>query len=769
MKKHWLYIILFLFTNLSAQEPNGDLLSLDRLGQSDVKIHPTSEFDQRVLSASRTLQSVDELPFTIYVVTREEIFKNNHTTLVDVLKTVPGIRVSQPGSALEGETFVMRGLLGNGYTKILVNDLPVKPFVVSGMPIGAQLPIKEAERIEIIFGPGASIYGADASAGVINIITSQTERPIYAQADLGIGSNQYNHLSVMFGGKVGQGKRILKFAVYGSTTEFDTWNIDYDQGALYDPFRYREDPRDTNYLVNPNYTGTINRAVINDLPHLSKSLGVHLKYRAFNLSFSKMYRRDHSALGLNPLAVSYADPSTFTGETINTFNIGFSKKKPKWGMNTNINYIGYQMDNNSSTIYVNNSLSRVLKFYVNTIFSQASGLRDSVNNANFNTFFSGRRYQYAASSDIRLEQLVNIRPVKNLEIIMGLNLAGAFYQPQINFLDNPNTINRVIRTETGEVFIGGPVFVDNNFSGSLGLFTQLYLTLEKLNIIAGIRYDSFSNFGKTVNPRIAMLYKVSPRLSAYGSLATAFRAPSPFYGANTYLVQTTDFTNFITNPLSVLPEKTRSADLGLRFRVNKKIKADFNFFVSRTNNFISPFARLDFSDPQDFKALIGYSNDSFSETLLYGTQINVKLIDLWPARDLSIEASFNLSRGREILPFNGGRLESVRMQPPVSGQLLTSIRLIRRFYVHLNGFFAEAWNNRNYTDGIDQQRTSQGYFNMDFMGRLQLTGSFNAFMKINNLFNTYYGGIGATGTTDDLIYNPQQSRTFRLGMSYRMQ
>ncbi len=751
---------------MSAQETPSDLLSFDRLGQSDVKIHPAGENDQRVLSASRTLQSVDELPFTIYVVTREEIFKNNHNTLVDVLKTVPGIRVSQPGSALEGETFVMRGLLGNGYTKILINDLPVKPFVVSGMPIGAQLPIKQAERIEIIFGPGASIYGADASAGVINIITSQTERPIYAQADLGIGSNQYNHLSVMFGGKIGKGKRVLKFSVSGSTTEFDTRNINYDQDILYNPFNYRQNRRDTSYLDNPNYSGNIDQAIVNDLPHLSKSLNVHLKYRAFNLSFSKMYRRDHSALGLNPLAVSYADPSTFTGETINTFNVGFSKKKPKWGMNTNINYIGYKMDNNSSTIYVDNGLSKVLKFYVNTIYSGSPEIRDTVNNDNFNTYFSGRRYQYASSNDIRLEQLVNIRPIKNLEVIMGANLALNFYQPLINYRKNPNGTNSL--TGFSGDFIG-PIFVEDNLSGSVGLFTQLYLTLKKLNIIAGIRYDSFSNFGKTVNPRIGMLYKLSSSLSVYGSLATAFRAPSPFYGANTYLVESTDFTDFITNPLPILPEITESADFGLRFRMSKKVKVDFNFFVSRTNNVISPFSSLDFSNPQQIRALIGYTNDDASESLLYGSQINFVLTDLWVARDLKIRGSFNLSRGREILPFDGGRLESVRMQPLYSGQINTSCRLTNRFYIHLNGLFADAWNNRNYIDGADRQFTSLGYFNLDAMGRLQLTSSFNAFLKIGNFFNTYYGGIGATGTLDDLSYNPQRGNTVWLGMSYRMQ
>ena len=71
---------------------------------------------------------------------------NGYLTLTDVLKRLPGIRVSQPGSALEGETFLMRGLLGNAYAKILINDLPIKPFLVSGMPIGAQLPIREAYR-----------------------------------------------------------------------------------------------------------------------------------------------------------------------------------------------------------------------------------------------------------------------------------------------------------------------------------------------------------------------------------------------------------------------------------------------------------------------------------------------------------------------------------------------------------------------------------------------------------------------------------------------
>ncbi|MEZ4948332.1 MAG: hypothetical protein R2784_02910 [Saprospiraceae bacterium] len=53
--------------------------------------------------------------------------------------------MSQPGSA-EGKTFMMRGLIGNQYSKILINDVPIRPTALLGMPIGAQLLIKQARE-----------------------------------------------------------------------------------------------------------------------------------------------------------------------------------------------------------------------------------------------------------------------------------------------------------------------------------------------------------------------------------------------------------------------------------------------------------------------------------------------------------------------------------------------------------------------------------------------------------------------------------------------
>jgi outer membrane cobalamin receptor len=117
----------------------------------------------------------------------EDILRNGFVTLTDVLKAAPGIRVSQPGNAVEGETFMVRGLSGNQYMKILIDDVPIKPSVTLGMPIGAQLPIRQAERIEIMYGPAGVIYGDETCAGVVNIILKESERPVYTQADLGFG------------------------------------------------------------------------------------------------------------------------------------------------------------------------------------------------------------------------------------------------------------------------------------------------------------------------------------------------------------------------------------------------------------------------------------------------------------------------------------------------------------------------------------------------------------------------------------------------------
>ena len=151
-------IVLICFCmQLSFGQVDTSYLAYDELDLSDMDLLVKSNQTTKVIAGTRTEQDLEDLPFTVFVITAKEIREQGYFTLVDALKNLPGIRVSQPGSGLDGESFMMRGLYGNTYAKILINDVPIRPSVVGGMPIGSQLPIRQAERIEVIYGPAATL------------------------------------------------------------------------------------------------------------------------------------------------------------------------------------------------------------------------------------------------------------------------------------------------------------------------------------------------------------------------------------------------------------------------------------------------------------------------------------------------------------------------------------------------------------------------------------------------------------------------------------
>ena len=151
---------------------------------------------------------------------------------MDVLKTIPGFRTSQPGNALEGETFLMRGLLGNDHTKILINGIPIKPEAVKSMPIAAQLPIRHAEYIEIVQGPSSATYGSDAMAGVINIVLPEIDRPVFAWADISGETPATTDINLTLGGKAGKGKNVLNYQIFASNQTTSNLYIRYRRDSV---------------------------------------------------------------------------------------------------------------------------------------------------------------------------------------------------------------------------------------------------------------------------------------------------------------------------------------------------------------------------------------------------------------------------------------------------------------------------------------------------------------------------------------------------------
>ena len=148
----------------------------------------------------------------------------------------------------------------------------------------------------------------DATAGIINIITKKNIKPHFVQANYSLGDGTYQNINVLFETNFGLLGNKFGFGLYGSTTQYNNLNINYEDRDNTDPSIYAFD---NTYQGRDNYAGDNTDDVKNDFPHASQLFGLELQYGKLRYESQLMYRRDHSAIGLNPVAVTYNNPLNF--------------------------------------------------------------------------------------------------------------------------------------------------------------------------------------------------------------------------------------------------------------------------------------------------------------------------------------------------------------------------------------------------------------------------------------------------------------------------
>ena len=129
-------------------------------------------YEERVVTASRRAQSSLEAPNATTVITAEDIRLSGATSLVELLRRVPGADVMKLG--VGSANLSLRGFNQRIANKVLVlvdGRTEYQDFL--GMTLWSAVPIglEEIDRIEVIRGPGSALYGANAMLGVVNIIT----------------------------------------------------------------------------------------------------------------------------------------------------------------------------------------------------------------------------------------------------------------------------------------------------------------------------------------------------------------------------------------------------------------------------------------------------------------------------------------------------------------------------------------------------------------------------------------------------------------------
>ncbi len=129
-----------------------------------------------VTSASKRDQRLFEVPSSIYVITAEDIRRSGANRIQDVLQMAPGTWFSDFN--YHNSATAIRDI-SDGYPQSilwLMDGIPITHPIVAGMPYYAiDIPLADVERIEVIKGPGGTIYGTNATTGVISIFTRRAE------------------------------------------------------------------------------------------------------------------------------------------------------------------------------------------------------------------------------------------------------------------------------------------------------------------------------------------------------------------------------------------------------------------------------------------------------------------------------------------------------------------------------------------------------------------------------------------------------------------
>jgi outer membrane receptor protein involved in Fe transport len=135
----------------------------------------------QVLTASKTLESASEAPGIISTITAEEIRRLGSSSLLEVLEHLPGA-YALTSSVFPWGTVTTRGMeMAEVSNRVLVllNGRPVRESThgAMNMAILSAMPLETIERIEMVRGPGSVLYGTNAFAGVINVITKDGSEP----------------------------------------------------------------------------------------------------------------------------------------------------------------------------------------------------------------------------------------------------------------------------------------------------------------------------------------------------------------------------------------------------------------------------------------------------------------------------------------------------------------------------------------------------------------------------------------------------------------
>lgn len=519
---------LFAAATASANEPAGEL---DEFG-----------LDTIVVTATRTPLAEKKIPQSVQVITAEDIKRLGAENVTAALKLAQNINIAK--SDMTGNTVIMRGMNTN-HVLILTDGRRIAgedTSATQNVYALNRINVDSIERIEIVRGSASSIYGSDAMAGVINIITKQPEKK---SATIGVstGSDEINNYYRFDSGKQGRWSASLdaRFSEVRKTTHRDktaagTITTSGDNSNMYGPKQY------------------FNFDAVYDFENNNEN-----KLR-FNLNYLK-----------ENLSSDYAD--SYMTKTPSMYT---SKNKKEWYYNDGY---GFSMDYTGKT--AKNDYQ--IRSYYNK-FKKESRLFN--NRASFGMMENTLGSMYPKRDFDNAEYYTWVTEARNTTKLSDKhNLTYGGEYRRVNYegtrlgdgADNVSsvTVNGVTKNSSEKTINSYAFYLQDEWEVS-----------DKLFLVPSVRWDHDNSFGSEITPKIGLSYALSSNSRLKANVGKGYKAPtiSELY-MHMHRAMGSTTIDVYGNP-NLQPEESTNYDISFEAERNNTF-GKVTYFQNRVKNLIT--------------------------------------------------------------------------------------------------------------------------------------------------------------------------------------
>ncbi|MBR6975311.1 MAG: TonB-dependent receptor, partial [Ottowia sp.] len=172
---------------------------------AQVSAEPSSEtpsLPPTIVTATRVAQPLTDVLADVTLIDEEQIRRSGAVNIADLLVRQPGLTMSRNGGPGQTTSMYIRGA-DTRFTAVYINGVRVDSQSTGGAPWEA-ISLDQVERIEIVRGPAAAVYGSDAVAGVVQIFTKRGEGAAFSPyVGAGVGNRRTGKVEAGFSGQQG--------------------------------------------------------------------------------------------------------------------------------------------------------------------------------------------------------------------------------------------------------------------------------------------------------------------------------------------------------------------------------------------------------------------------------------------------------------------------------------------------------------------------------------------------------------------------------------